>query len=149
MRRLPALALVLVLLAATASAATASATESGLEGHWWGEGLQPGRGIVNQWLLHLKPDHTFEVEFRFYERCTLKRRSVQSGRWELEGDRYRTVTEVYDGRPYPADKRPRNEYILRKLDDQVMEYHHVALDHTYRALRVPAGYTFPRCLENS
>lgn len=141
-RRL-ALAVVLALLAAPASAAS-------LEGHWWGEGFQPALGVMNQWLLHLKPDGTYDIEFRTYERCVVKQRSQQSGRWERDGDRYRTVTEVHNGKPVEnKDQTRRQEYAISRLDEQMMEYRHTETDQTYRSFRVPAGYTFPRCLESS
>jgi hypothetical protein len=122
------------------------AAAAGLEGYWWGEGFQPHLGIVNQWLAHLKDDGTYEVEFRQYEGCVVKRRNLETGRWWLDGDRWRTVIDTLNGH---ETANLGSEYVLRRLDDDSMEYHHIGADQTYESRRVSPSFAFPRCVETS
>lgn len=127
--------LVLMLLAAW----PATAQQADLSGRWYGEGYQ-GR-VYMHWLSERRPDGGFAVEFRRYEECRIVHRSLEAGRWSLQGNTYITSTSMIDGqRVNYADR-----YLLLGVSNGEMTYQHITSGTLFRARKVGADFDWPGC----
>ncbi|WP_428248698.1 hypothetical protein [Ferrovibrio sp.] len=115
------------------------AQQADLSGRWYGEGYQ-GR-VYLHWLSERRPDGGFAVEFRRYEECKIVHRSLEAGRWSLQGNVYTTSTIMIDGqRVNYADR-----YLLLGLGNDEMTYQHITNGTMFRARKVGADFDWPVC----
>ena len=129
-----ALPLVLGILLLTSGASAASVV-----GDWYGEGYQPLWRDNAQWLMHLRPDGGYAIEFRQYHHCQVVLDQKETGTWKF-GDDFRTVTTALNGQPTHYE----NDYRVGALTDTEFDIIHVGTGQAYVEKRVGAHYVMPK-----
>jgi hypothetical protein len=117
------------------------ADDAVLDGKWYGEDALQLDGTRADWLGEFRTDGSYEMEYRFFRGCDLMKRSLHEGHWKLQDGVWATEAAFVNGLPSSVQAR----YTMQELTAKTMRYKSLRSENTFDAMRVPAGFQFPRC----
>jgi|GEM_PF-2560114 len=131
----------LFLLALLFTPALASAQQASFTGYWYGSDTQQKPGYLTQWIGHYRDDGSFVINYQSLLQCALMTRTLQEGRWSLDGNIQTNQLQYADGRANNAVGR----YEILEMTPDFRRYRSLRTNITYEAKRVDESFTFPAC----
>jgi hypothetical protein len=133
---------VFAVLAALVTSPVLGASDDGLVGRWYTEGVE--KGVHLQVILDIKPGGSYAKDIRVINNCEVAANGKETGSWTFERGNLTTISETFDGKPATGSTADtHNLFRVSRVDGEHINFFDTDTKLNWGLMLVSASESFP------